>query len=192
MKKLVVGLVVCALAASAFVYGSKIVEKSTNNEDFSQQSASDFNMTEQGMPVADIDLENEDEYEIDEATIKANEEEQLNSYLSEIQTDVQPETPGHYEKTLRVSVEFLDWATYISLDDEEVRQQIATWISNMDDDEKAMFEESLYSMDEMIDELFGENGRDILEEHGYKDNAYPWNERAQEVKEILMEVAGIR
>lgn len=192
MKKLVIGLVVCALAVSAYVYGSKFAMENTKREELAQVDSSEVQNTTQGQETEDIDQENEDGYEVDEIMEQVSEEEQLNSYLSEIQKDIQPETPGSYAKTLRVSVEFLDWATYISLDEEEMREQIKTWISDMEEDEKAMFEESLYSMDEVCEELLGEEGRAILEANDYMDSAYPWNEKAEEALEILMEVAGVR
>lgn len=191
MKKLVIGLVVCALAISAYVFGSKIAMESTKKEEVMEENSQVQEELEE-QEIDGIDLENEDDYEVDENMEQVSEEEQLNSYLSEIQKEVQPETPGSYAKTLRVSVEFLDWATYISLSEEDMREQIRTWISDMNEDEKAMFEESLYSMDEMFEKLLGEEGREILEENDYMDSAYPWNEKAQEAIDILMEVAGVR
>lgn len=112
--------------------------------------------------------------------------------LDEMNENVQVGTAGSSLKAVPEAVKLLDWGVGTGLDPEEIRQATVAWLEEKGNDEQTEFREKLELVDQIYQELLGDNAKDLLADAGCEDAAYPWSDAPVESIEAIMEAVGLR
>ena len=120
--------------------------------------------------------------------------EDLTALLDRFREDVTIGTAGSSLRAVAAAADLLDWAAACSLSPEEIATAYEDWYPHQNPDRPAAFEEQLSAVDYAVQLLLhgGEEAVSLLNDAGYEDCGYPWDEHAASVADALMQAAGLR
>jgi len=108
--------------------------------------------------------------------------------LDEINTDIQPGTTGNGLISIRVAAHLLDWGIGTSMTTDEIKKETISWLSDKGNSEQVEFSNKLASVYDAYQKLLGTDAKDLLEQAGCDDAAYPWSDAPVETIEAIVEV----
>ena len=108
--------------------------------------------------------------------------------LEEIDSDIQPGTAGNGMNSIKVAAHLLDWGVGTSMTTDEVKKETVSWLSDKGNSEQVEFSNKLASVYNAYRKLLGSDAKELLEQAGYDDAAYPWSDAPVETIEAIIEV----
>ena len=113
---------------------------------------------------------------------------ELREVLDEINTDIQPGTTGNGLISVKVAAHLLDWGVGTSMTTDEVKKETVSWLSDKGNSEQVEFSNKLASVYDAYQKLLGSDAKNLLEQAGCDDAAYPWSDAPVETIEAIIEV----
>lgn len=113
---------------------------------------------------------------------------ELDKILDEINTDIMPGTAGSSLVSVSVAADLLDWGVGTSMSTDEIKNETVNWLSDKSDSDKADFAEKLAMVYDSYHKLLEPDAKELLEESGCGDAAYPWSDTPVETIEAIIEV----
>ena len=108
--------------------------------------------------------------------------------LDEIDTDILPGTAGNGMNSIKVAAHLLDWGVGTSMTTDEVKKETVSWLSDKGNSEQVEFSNKLASVYNAYRKLLGSDAKELLEQAGCDDAAYPWSDAPVETIEAIAEV----
>ena len=108
--------------------------------------------------------------------------------LDEINTDIQLGTTGNGLISVKVAAHLLDWGVETSMTTDEVKKETVSWLSDKGNSEQVEFSNKLASVYDAYQKLLGSDAKELLEQAGCDDAAYPWSDAPVEAIEAIVEV----
>ena len=108
--------------------------------------------------------------------------------LDEIDTDILPGTAGNGMNSIKVAAHLLDWGVGTSMTTDEVKKETVSWLSDKGNSEQVEFSNKLASVYNAYQKLLGPDAKELLEQAGCDDAAYPWSDAPVETIEAIAEV----
>ena len=108
--------------------------------------------------------------------------------LEEIDSDIQPGTAGNGMNSIKVAAHLLDWGVGTSMTTDEVKKETVSWLSDKGNFEQVEFSNKLASVYNAYRKLLGSDAKELLEQAGCDDVAYPWSDAPVETIEAIVEV----
>ena len=94
--------------------------------------------------------------------------------LDEIDSNIQPGTAGNGMNSIKTATHLLNWGV--------------SWLSDKGNSEQVEFSNKLASVYDVYQKLLGPNAKELLEQAGCDDAAYPWSDAPVETIEAIVEV----
>lgn len=113
---------------------------------------------------------------------------ELTNVLDEINTDIQPGTAGSDLASIRVASHLLNWGVGTSMGTEEIKKETIEWLSDKGNAEQVDFSRKLAYVYDAYKRLLGSNSKELLDEAGCDDAAYPWSDSPVETIETIIDV----
>lgn len=120
--------------------------------------------------------------------IKKGSYEELDKMLEEINTDIKPGTAGCEMASIKVASHLLNWGVGTSMRTEEIKDETVSWLSDKGNSEQVDFSNKLASVYDTYHKLLSSDAKELLEEAGCDDAAYPWSDSPVETIEAVVEV----
>lgn len=111
---------------------------------------------------------------------------ELTDVLDEINTDIYPGTTGNGLISVKVAAHLLDWGVGTSMTTDEIKEETVAWLSNKGNSEQVEFSNKLASVYDAYRKLLGPDAKDLLEQAGCDDVAYPWSDAPVETIEAIV------
>ena len=108
--------------------------------------------------------------------------------LDEIDTDILPGTAGNGMNSIKVAAHLLNWGVGTSMTTDEVKKETVSWLSDKGNSEQVEFSNKLASVYDAYQKLLGSDAKELLEQAGCDDAAYPWSDAPVETIEAIVEV----
>ncbi len=108
--------------------------------------------------------------------------------LDEINTDIQAGTTGNGLISVKVAAHLLDWGVGTSMTTDEVKKETVSWLSDKGNSEQVEFSNKLASVYDAYQKLLDPDAKELLEQAGCDDAAYPWSDAPVETIEAIVEV----
>lgn len=108
--------------------------------------------------------------------------------LDEIDSDIQPGTAGNGLISVKVAAHLLDWGVGTSMTTDEIKKETVSWLSDKGNSEQVEFSNKLASVYDAYQKLLGSDAKELLEQAGCDDAAYPWSDDPVETIEAIVEV----
>ena len=108
--------------------------------------------------------------------------------LDEINTDIQPGTTGNGLISVKVAAHLLDWGVGTSMTTDEIKKETVSWHSDKGNSDQVEFSNKLASVYDAYQKLLGSDAKNLLEQAGCDDAAYPWSDAPVETIEAIIEV----
>lgn len=108
--------------------------------------------------------------------------------LDEIESDIEPGTAGNGMNSIKVAAHLLDWGVGTSMTTDEVKKETVSWLSGKGNSEQVEFSNKLASVYNAYRKLLGSDAKNLLEQAGCDDAAYPWSDAPVETIEAIVEV----
>ena len=108
--------------------------------------------------------------------------------LDEIESDIEPGTAGNGMNSIKVAAHLLDWGVGTSMTTDEVKKETVSWLSGKGNSEQVEFSNKLASVYNAYRKLLGSDVKNLLEQAGCDDAAYPWSDAPVETIEAIVEV----
>ena len=108
--------------------------------------------------------------------------------LDEINMDIQLGTTGNGLISVKVAAHLLDWGVETSMTTDEVKKETVSWLSDKGNSEQVEFSNKLASVYDVYQKLLGPDAKELLEQAGCDDAAYPWSDAPVETIEAIVEV----
>ena len=108
--------------------------------------------------------------------------------LDEIDSDIQPGTAGNGLISVKVAAHLLDWGVGTSMTTDEIKKETVSWLSDKGNSEQVEFSNKLASVYDAYQKLLGSDAKELLEQAGCDDAAYPWSDAPVETIEAIIEV----
>mgnify|MGYP002270750524 CR=1 FL=1 len=93
--------------------------------------------------------------------------------LDEIDSNIQPGTAGNGMNSMTT---------------DEIKKETVSWLSDKGNSEQVEFSNKLASVYDVYQKLLGPNAKELLEQAGCDDAAYPWSDAPVETIEAIVEV----
>lgn len=116
---------------------------------------------------------------------------ELTNVLDEINTDIQPGTAGSDLASIRVASHLLNWGVGTSMGTEEIKKETIEWLSDKGNADQVDFSRKLAYVYDAYKRLLGSNAKELLDEAGCDDAAYPWSDSPVETIETIIDVVQI-
>ena len=113
---------------------------------------------------------------------------ELRDVLDEIDSDIHPGTAGNGMNSIKVVAHLLDWGVGTSMTTDEVKKETVSWLSDKGNSEQVEFSNKLASVYDAYQKLLGPDAKELLEQAGCDDAAYPWSDAPVETIEAIVEV----
>ena len=113
---------------------------------------------------------------------------ELRDVLDEIDSDIHPGTAGNGMNSIKVAAHLLDWGVGTSMTTDEVKKETVSWLSDKGNSEQVKFSNKLASVYDAYQKLLGPDAKELLEQAGCDDAAYPWSDAPVETIEAIVEV----
>ncbi len=153
------------------------IEQGITSEDNSELATAEDNNMEQ--------TETKEQNQLQDVKLPYKE---LRDVLDEINTDIQPGTTGNGLISVKVAAHLLDWGVGTSMTTDEVKKETASWLSDKGNSEQVEFSNKLASVYDAYQKLLGPDAKDLLEQAGCDDAAYPWSDAPVPAIEVIVEV----
>ena len=98
--------------------------------------------------------------------------------LDEIDSDIQPGTAGNGMNSIKTAAHLLNW----------IKKETVSWFSDKGNSEQVEFSNKLASVYDAYQKLLGPDAKELLEQAGCDDAAYPWSDAPVETIEAIVEV----
>lgn len=108
--------------------------------------------------------------------------------LDEINTDIQPGTAGNGMNSIKTTAHLLNWGVGTSMTTDEIKKETVSWLSDKGNSEQAEFSNKLASVYDAYQKLLGPDAKELLEQAGCDNAAYPWSDAPVETIEVIAEV----
>ena len=108
----------------------------------------------------------------------------LEAILPEVM-NVWPGAAGCSLRAARTAAALLDWGMETELTDDEIYSAMGCYLDTLNDEDFMLFRESFYSVYDASYNRRGEYAEGLLEDAGVESSAYPWNDKAFHVMEML-------
>ena len=108
--------------------------------------------------------------------------------LDEINTDIQPGTAGNGMNSIKTAAHLLNWGVGTSMTTDEIKKETVSWLSDKGNSEQVEFSNKLASVYDAYQKLLGPDAKELLEQAGCDDAAYPWSDAPVETIEAIIEV----
>ena len=108
--------------------------------------------------------------------------------LDEINTDIQPGTAGNGMNSIKTAAHLLNWGVGTSMTTDEIKKETVSWLSDKGNSEQVEFSNKLASVYDAYQKLLGSDAKELLEQAGCDDAAYPWSDAPVETIEAIIEV----
>ena len=108
--------------------------------------------------------------------------------LDEIESDIQPGTAGNGMNSIKTAAHLLNWGVGTSMTTDEVKKETVSWLSDKGNSEQVEFSNKLASVYDAYQKLLGPDAKELLEQAGCDDAAYPWSDAPVETIEAIIEV----
>ena len=108
--------------------------------------------------------------------------------LDEIDSDIQPGTAGNGMNSIKTAAHLLNWGVGTSMTTDEVKKETVSWLSDKGNSEQVEFSNKLASVYDAYQKLLGSDAKELLEQAGCDDAAYPWSDAPVETIEAIVEV----
>ena len=93
--------------------------------------------------------------------------------LDEIDSDIQPGTTGNGLISVKVAAHLLDWGVETGMTTDEIKKETVSWLSDKGNSEQVEFSNKLASVYDAYQKLLGSDAKELLEQAGCDDTAYP-------------------
>ena len=108
--------------------------------------------------------------------------------LDEIDLDIQPGTAGNGMNSIKTAAHLLNWGVGTSMTTDEIKKETVSWLSDKGNSEQVEFSNKLASVYDVYQKLLGPDAKELLEQAGCDDAAYPWSDAPIETIEAIVEV----
>ena len=108
--------------------------------------------------------------------------------LDEIDSNIQPGTAGNGMNSIKTATHLLNWGVGTSMTTDEIKKETVSWLSDKGNSEQVEFSNKLASVYDVYQKLLGPNAKELLEQAGCDDAAYPWSDAPVETIEAIVEV----
>ena len=108
--------------------------------------------------------------------------------LDEINTDIQPGTAGNGMNSIKTAAHLLNWGVETSMTTDEIKKETVSWLSDKGNSDQVEFSNKLASVYDAYQKLLGPDAKELLEQAGCDDAAYPWGDAPVETIEAIVEV----
>ena len=108
--------------------------------------------------------------------------------LDEIDSDIQPGTAGNGMDSIKTAAHLLNWGVGTSMTTDEIKKETVSWLSDKGNSEQVEFSNKLASVYDAYQKLLGSDAKELLEQAGCDDAAYPWSDAPVETIEAIVEV----
>lgn len=113
---------------------------------------------------------------------------ELRGVLDEINTDIHPGSAGNELNSVKVAAHLLNWGVGTSMSVDEIKKETLSWLSDKEKSEQVEFSNKLASVYDAYQKLLGPDAKNLLEQAGCVDAAYPWSDSPVETIEAITEV----
>ena len=176
-------IMVCSLCAC----GQQKIGTITNTGNSTEQVVA----SEENSELATVEDNNMEQTEMKEQNqlqdVKPSYKE-FRDVLDEINTDIQPGTTGNGLISVKVAAHLLDWGVGTSMTTDEVKKETVSWLSDKGNSEQVEFSNKLASVYDAYQKLLDPDAKELLEQAGCDDAAYPWSDAPVETIEAIVEV----
>ena len=108
--------------------------------------------------------------------------------LDEINTNIQPRTAGNGMNSIKTAAHLLNWGVGTSMTTDEIKKETVSWLSDKGNSEQVEFSNKFASVYDAYQKLLGSDAKELLEQAGCDDAAYPWSDAPVETIEAIIEV----
>ena len=108
--------------------------------------------------------------------------------LDEINTDIQPGTAGNGMNSIKTAAHLLNWGVETSMTTDAIKKETVSWLSDKGNSDQVEFSNKLASVYDAYQKLLGSDAKELLEQAGCDDAAYPWGDAPVETIEAIVEV----
>ena len=108
--------------------------------------------------------------------------------LDEIESDIEPGTAGNGMNSIKTAAHLLNWGVGTSMTTDEIKKETVSWLSDKGNSEQVEFSNKLASVYDAYQKLLGSDAKELLEQAGCDDAAYPWSDAPVETIEAIIEV----
>ena len=168
-------IMVCSLCAC----GQQKTETMTNTENSS---------TEQVVASEDNNMEQTEAKEQNQLQDVKPSYKEFRDVLDEIDSDIQPGTAGNGMNSIKTAAHMLNWGVGTSMTTDEIKKETVSWLSDKGNSEQVEFSNKLASVYDAYQKLLGSDAKELLEQAGCNDAAYPWSDAPVETIEAIVEV----
>lgn len=106
--------------------------------------------------------------------------------LDEIDSNIQPGTAGNGMNSIKTATHLLNWGVGTSMTTDEIKKETVSWLSDKGNSEQVEFSNKLASVYDVYKKLLGPNAKELLEQAGCDDAAYPWSDAPVETIEAIV------
>ena len=90
--------------------------------------------------------------------------------------------------SIKTAAHLLNWGVGTSMTTDEVKKETVSWLSDKGNSEQVEFSNKLASVYDAYQKLLGPDAKELLEQAGCDDAAYPWSDAPVETIEAIVEV----
>ena len=90
--------------------------------------------------------------------------------------------------SIKTATHLLNWGVGTSMTTDEIKKETVSWLSDKGNSEQVEFSNKLASVYDVYQKLLGPNAKELLEQAGCDDAAYPWSDALVETIEAIVEV----
>jgi hypothetical protein len=108
--------------------------------------------------------------------------------LDEIDSNIQLGTAGNGMNSIKTAAHLLNWGVGTSMTTDEIKKETVSWLSDKGNSEQVEFSNKLASVYDAYQKLLGPDAKELLEQAGCDDAAYPWSDAPVETIEAIVEV----
>lgn len=109
---------------------------------------------------------------------------ELRDILDEININIYPGTAGNGSASVQAASHLLNWGVATGMSTEEIKKETITWLSEKGNSEQVEFSNKLASVYDAYQRLLGDDAKELLDQAGCEDAAYPWSDADAPVETI--------
>ena len=95
---------------------------------------------------------------------------------------------GNGMNSIKTAAHLLNWGVGTSMTTDEIKKETVSWLSDKGNSEQVEFSNKLASVYDAYQKLLGPDAKELLEQAGCDDAAYPWSDAPVETIEAIVEV----
>ena len=177
-------IMVCSLCAC----GQQKTETMTKTENSSTEQVVASKNNSEPATAEDNNMEQTEAKEQNQLSDVKPSYKEFRAVLDEIESDIEPGTAGNGMNSIKVAAHLLDWGVGTSMTTDEVKKETVSWLSDKGNSEQVEFSNKLASVYNAYRKLLGSDAKELLEQAGCDDAAYPWSDAPVETIEAIVEV----